>query len=365
MGEVCRLRSILKEVQITVVSENPPSTRSSYKVASLPRGNLRAVIPSLLRTDLFILGGGGLIKPGFARSYGISFLLARALGSKTMVYAVSAVPLRTRSDRSLARLALEMSEVVSVRDALSRDALRDIGTTASIQITTDSAFNLDQTCLARPQSTNRVAGGGPYVVLSLRQWDHEDLQELRKSLTYEAFMGILADLSDWIVERYGVDVITVPMQVSGTESDVPMAKDLRSRCKLGARIHIIEEATGIPEIMELMEGAEITIGMRLHSVILSIVATTPFVSLAYSPKVDGLLKSLGLEEYMVRLSGVRAEALKALVSKVYEQKSLIREELRGVAQEQHARAADLARTAVELLQAEKGHLVFPDARTSR
>jgi polysaccharide pyruvyl transferase CsaB len=349
-GEISALRREKPDVLIAVFSQSPKSTASSHDVISVTRGDLTATIPILLRTNLFILGGGGLIRPGFARSYGFMILIARILGSKTMIYAVSALPLRQWYDRFTAGLAVQLSEMVWTRDNMSEANLQAINQPGKIRVATDSAFSLEPEPMAAHELNNYRIPGSRYVVLCLKQWEHQDLEELRKHLTYDEFLKKLATVCDAVMEQEGVEVLAIPMQVSNSESDVPIAKNLRSRCMYYDKIHVIEDSVEVRDILALIQGAELTIGMRLHSVILSIISATPFVSLAYSPKVTGQLESLGLSRYIVDLEHFDEGVTSRMAVGLLHEAQQARTRLNSIAGVQRFKAQKLAKSAIQLLQ---------------
>lgn len=338
LGEVCSLRTEIPDSYITVISDDPATTEQLYGVRSIDSREKKAVLSTLSNTDLFILGGGGLLKPGSAKGYSHKLLLAKLLGAKTMVYAVSASPLKSKYERAITKLAINLCGMVTVRDAASRDTLLTMGVRRDIIVTADAAF-------AIPIDNNPTHHGGklksvshPYIVLCLRQWDHEDLTEVQKFLSYNTFVKTMAKLCDLLVEEYNVSIVAVPMQVGSSESDIPIHRDLKSRCRHPELIHLVEEATAPKDILGILHGAELTVGMRLHSIIFSVMAGTSFVSLAYSPKVIGLVRTMHMEEYMVDLRYFEEDKLVRVVSKAYASRRIIREKLFKLAAEQRASA---------------------------
>jgi len=338
LGELCSLRTEMSDPYITVFSNDPATTEQLYGVRSIYSGDKRTLLSTLSNTDLLILGGGGLLKPGSAKGYSRRLLLAKLLGAKTMVYAVSALPLKNKYERAITRLAINRSDVVTVRDPDSRDTLIAMGVKRDIKVTADAAFAIPVDNGLNYQGTKLRAPSHPYVALCLRRWDHEDLAEVRKVLSYDTFIKTVARLCDFLVEEYSVSILAIPMQVGSSESDVPIHRDVKSKCRHPNSIRLVEESVTPRDILTILHDAQLVVGMRLHSIILGVMAGTPFISLACSSKVIGFVRSMCMEEYMVDLRHFEEERLAKIVSKAYASRRMIREKLPMLAAVQRASA---------------------------
>jgi polysaccharide pyruvyl transferase CsaB len=131
MALVATIRALAPGAEITVLSSCPAETRQLYGVRAVNRWNPCGVIWTLLRSDLLLSGGGGLLQDVTGvRSicyYLVVVALALAVGRPVVYYAQGVGPVRTRFGRWLARVVSNRVDLITVRDQASRDDLLAMG----------------------------------------------------------------------------------------------------------------------------------------------------------------------------------------------------------------------------------------------
>ena len=329
----------------------------------MPWTDRPGVVESVNRCDWLIVGGGGLFNcyleysaesylrqsHNFAAFVFSLPVLAFLAGKRSFIYGVGAS--RFYSDAALehARMAVRIADVCTVRD---RESRRILGPSLSerrpIAVHADPGFRLANAPL--PEAALAEAGiqaGEPVVAAAPRNWTFETDQKAWEDKVTEA-------LREFAI-RHSVRVLFIPFHAG---YDVP--GDLNNDPALIARMR---EAIGVNRTAELRHGlrpgevsavlsmCEMTIAVRLHAAILSIRNATPFVALAYEPKVSRILAGCGLERFVAEVPAGTAAArdLSALLERVWSDRDLIRKRLHKVsrllAADAH-RHVDLLRRAV-------------------
>ena len=116
--------------------------------------------------------------------------------------------------------------------------------------------------------------------------------------------------------------------------------------------YVVKDKLDVFETYELISSMHMLLGMRLHALIFSAVATVPMVGLVYDPKIQGFL------EYIRQPSAgdvreLEYEALVKLMDSVWENNSGIRRQLSESVPELRKKARENARVAVELISGTK------------
>lgn len=128
---ITTLRALAPGVDITVFSHCPRETRRLFGVRAVNRWNPLGVAFSLLRSDLLLSGGGGLLQDVTGvRSlcyYLAVVALAKILGKPVIYYAQGVGPIRTRFGRWLTRIISNRVDLITVRDQASRDDFLQMG----------------------------------------------------------------------------------------------------------------------------------------------------------------------------------------------------------------------------------------------
>jgi len=156
LGDELILQSILKRLKekhpaanALVLSNHPFSTHLQHNVEAVNRWNPLSIIAAMIKADLFILGGGGLIQDGTSLASALYYLalvaLARLSGTRTVGFALGVEHVSHPITRILISGLFQTHNVtISVRDEQSRDRLLDIGLSPErVLLTADPVFEMD------------------------------------------------------------------------------------------------------------------------------------------------------------------------------------------------------------------------------
>ncbi|KKQ70888.1 MAG: polysaccharide pyruvyl transferase [Candidatus Peregrinibacteria bacterium GW2011_GWC2_39_14] len=318
IGDELILKGILKYIdlkkhEVRVLSADPKSTKLMHGVRSLrlmpagPKSLIKGILKlSLLRTlsgikncDLFIFGGGGLFDDSYPRAaiiWGIQALTAYVCKKPVFIMAQSFGPLKAPLTKIITRAVCNYAKCITVRDENSKLELEKLGidkAKTKVKVTADPAFYLDEKNLLKNPRENKVQKiKHKYVLAVLRQ----GLSKMQ--------IKALSDTFDKIHAKYGLHVAFLPFHNVNPDDSLAFAPFLNK--KFVQRLNYTDDSA---HIYKLIVGSEAVIGMRLHSLILSILAGKPFLALSSFDKVKGVLSHAGLSESFIDLKGLTAEKL--------------------------------------------------------
>lgn len=283
------LRYQRPDVKLVVFSADPRHTRRAYGVEAVSRTNLPAIIRVLRKADLLISGGGGLLQdatgPRSIPYYLGIIRLAMLLRTRVAVYAQGLGPLRSGWSRFLVKKVLSGVDWLSVRDQASARLLADLGVKREITVTADPVFFLDPVPREAVESFWKAYGvkrpGKELLVgFALRPYPGETSFD-------ERLLEVVNDGCRFLEREYNAQLVFLPYHL---KKDLPLARALASRSSRGI---IIEESLSSRDILRLMGGLDLLIGMRLHALIFASICGVPFAALPYDPKVDAFLQYIG------------------------------------------------------------------------
>jgi hypothetical protein len=107
-----------------------------------------------------------------------------------------------------------------------------------------------------------------------------------------------------ILKKNGFDLILIPFWINNMQQ-VNRLAELEG-------ISIFDDWTDVEATLQLISECKIFIGEKLHSLIFSAAANTPFVCLAYAPEHFDFLDSVGFCKYGVRTNEVTSEKVMVL-----------------------------------------------------
>jgi polysaccharide pyruvyl transferase CsaB len=269
------LQMLPSSIRPVVLSGNPAETTKCYGVSAIPRKQLRAVVQALRESDIFIWGGGSLLQDATSLQnpvyYAGLMVLAQWMGLKTIAWGQGIGPLNHPVSRALGRYALGHCNAVSVRDN---------GSTAWLARWQVPGMQAPDPVWALESAT--VEGlwdlPAPRVAIALRP--HPWLTESRLDQLTQALVSFQ--------KATEACLLLVPFQPS---KDLPIAEYIQPRLPGPNHIYAL---TNPRQLKGLFRGVEMTIGMRLHALIMAAAEGCRCFALSYDPKVSHLMTDLDL-----------------------------------------------------------------------
>jgi len=333
-------------VDVTVFSRNPEHTRSWHEVdRALPLGGLsrRDAVTHLEGLDLFVLGGGGILYDGDADLFLREVSLAQELGVPVMVYAVSAGPLTDPGVRSRVKEVLDRAALVTVRDARSQHALEGLAVSQEIRLTADPAVLLP----AEPISAAELAHFEAIDFTSrLVAFSVREPGPAAPHLDSEHYHQLLASAADYLVDRFDAEVVFVPLEA---DNDVRHSHGVVGQMRHAPRATVLKRLYTPGQIVTLLGHFQLAVGMRLHFLLFSALAGTPFLGLPYSEKVAAFLNEFGM--CAPPLDATTAGQLIAAVDRAWGERDALKARVAASLDRLQERARTNQRLLLELLAA--------------
>ena len=307
-----RSREIFGNASITALTASPERTRILHPgLAPRPRGSLRSLASRLKGTDLFILGGGSLFQDATSiRSvawYALAARIARTRARRVLWWGHGIGPLRSRWSRRMVATVARNADAITVRDPASAELLKVCGHQGSIEVVPDPAYLLD------PPTPAALREG---TVVAWRAWG-----DRTGPPAGAGFVGPVRGIA----------------MHPGDESSLPA----------GDRLDWMAWNDPLTKVVSSLAGARMVVAVRLHALVFSVVARTPFVAVSYDPKVTALAKATGQGDVCVPIEDCDADALRRAIENVEATWDARHAHLDRVAREFREGAARPARIAEE------------------
>ncbi len=297
---IAGLRSTFPNINITVLSKEPKETAAVYNVNSINRFNFPRIARELKRTKLLISGGGSLIQDVTSKKSLFYYLyiikLAKFCGARVMLYANGIGPLRDEKSIRDVKRTLTKVDKITLREQSSLEELKKRGVDVSAEVTADPVYMLEAAESAEVCAELEKAGiesGEKYFVIALRSWN-ANCQDFERKI---------AEFADGVYTRHKIKPLLLPMQMSfDAEISEKTARLIKSPCG-------IVRNTITPQLaMGIVGGAELVLGMRMHTLIYASKTGVPVIGLEYDPKVSAIMKSVG-QNFVENVGDVDSERL--------------------------------------------------------
>lgn len=292
LGDEAILHALLQEIrnweedlELLVLSGDPGFTSRTHGVAGAHRWPLSRVKEALENCDIFLTGGGSLLqdKTGFKSiPYYLGLTdLARRKGARNALICCGIGPISRPYLKWFARWQLGKMDFLSVRDSFSRELLQEIGVQQEPHLIPDPVFLLPPT---------DTGGGGDKCFGGELPSPRSRIIIAPRSLPGAAGLNPdpWIDLCTRLQQELEGELVLWPLH-SGEDRELcgAISSHLQG-------ITVMENSYSIPHNLEMLQAADLIIGVRLHALIMGAVAGASLLGISYDPKVKSLLENLGL-----------------------------------------------------------------------
>jgi len=347
------LRNSYKDINFQVISGDPQLTKLMLGVDAISWVDIQAIRNAVEKCSLVLLGGGGLFHDywgfepnttltsnhsGLSYFYGIT-LLSKLLKKPLMIYAVGVGPLLNDVGKFYTCLSFENADFITVRDQESKKILEKLGINSNdIYLTADPAFGLDSK-IKEIINDDGQDKSNPVLCVAIRNWGFLNWEaEVSKAL-------------DEFIEKYNAKIrfLSFQDQENLNNNDNQAAKRIMKGIEHKDCVEIIEKSLSISEKTEIILNSDFVLGMRLHSIIFSIILGIPFIGISYDKKVGNLIKRIGLEKYCLEIEKINSENLSNLLDQLIINKKSFFDGTSGKIDEMKYLARKNATYAIEIL----------------
>jgi polysaccharide pyruvyl transferase CsaB len=332
------VRSVSPDVVITVASEDPFYTEKLHKVKSVPKNDFAVLNRNIEKSDLVVLGGGGLFQDHHrmmisqffesgkygTTSYATVPLMGTINRKPVIYYAQGIGPLFSNEAYLFSRWALGLADYITVRDEYSYDLATELLDVDRSRI----ALSFDPVIKAGIPSgerckavmiQNRVPQDRKLVIVAPRFW-------MDKKLQTRVVAELTASLDEFIGDNNDYHVVLVPFdRFTEYENDIGICEDISTR--LHGHASVIRDYDTYQEILSMYLLADFSIGMRYHSLIFSALTSTPVIAVSYDKKDSELMRDLDLADFSVEMKDIERSRITDLIEKILISRSLFRENL--------------------------------------
>lgn len=275
----------------------------SLLILASPRAAARSnpTVARIVEADL-VIGKGGQVFRGYTLKglpglwlTALPLLIARRCGIPAVAMGVSVGPFRgLRASERLCGWILRRLSLVMTRGEESAALARSLGVPA-------------QRVVMVPDSVFALAGPSAEAVCAIRErLDLLGVDYLCVTVTLHSHTGAAARVPDLVgtLLRLLLDAgvaarALVVVQVDGQTSDSAYSRAIVDHVK-DPRVHLMAEALSVAELLALYGGARATVGMRIHSAILSVIAGTPAFPIAVEHnKPRDIFSTFGQAEHVI------------------------------------------------------------------
>ncbi len=253
-------------------------------------------------SDWVLCAPGGICMGGFQEWRHLFYLKIAKLAQKPLAYygrSIGPFPTFTKRNRRFKALSEEMMNYFSffsLRDYESEMIAKEMGVNCIRTI--DTAF-LESPHPNIPAEVKQLVNSNPYVIFVP---NHLTWNKLYSTFNREKVLKLFSLIGQTITEKYpSCKVLMLPQTYQpGNCYDTPemlFFKDLK-RMIHSDNVIILKDSYSSDVQQSIIAESKMVIGARYHSIVFAINNNIPFIALCYEHKMNGMLHTLGLDNYI-------------------------------------------------------------------
>lgn len=272
-----------------------------------------------------------LYNPAYNYLFALYILVpfAKLFKKPVVCHDVGIGPLNTLIGRYLGRSILNRVDHIILRQVGSQKLLRQIGVTRPrVTIGADPALTNKPITQEESHKIIRELGlkGKGIIGVNIHGYIDRFVKTSRDRISEDNFVKIMSDFCDSIIETYGISILFV---ITTANYDEKLTLKVRTAMRHNDLTAILSNKSySHAQIMGVLGQLNLFVGMRLHSIILAAAMYTPVIGINYLPKVKDFMQRIGQETNCIEFRDFKKEILVQSVDKVWNQKEIIREELK-------------------------------------
>lgn len=258
--------------------------------------------------DIVICAPGGINMGGFQSWYHLFNLYCAKLFNKPIIYygrSIGPFPTNTADNRQFKKISLKLLnyfKYISLRDKKSEQEAQKLG--INYISTIDTAF-LDSPCVEIPMEILKKIGDTLYFVFvpNLLIWHFAYKDKATKEDAIRFYVRLLRTVFEKYSDYKAVMLPQTFNYKSYMGDDVLFMRDIAKNFD-AKKVAVIDDVYSSDIQQTVISRSAFVIGARYHSIVFAVNNSKPFIALNYEHKIEGLLETLGLKDYMVDIRNV-------------------------------------------------------------
>jgi len=254
------------------------------------------IIKNLRALDVIVIGGGGLLNDSYrfvAFYYFFLGLISRLFGKKLIVAGISVGPLRTKQAKLFSKMFLKLAHVVIVRDEPSFKFSKS-----------ENRHSLKCPDLALAKKVDNSTQERGYIAVNVIPYNNPIVWFDKDEHKYQAYVDETKKILSYLINEKHENIKLFPIDF---EFDKHAIEDIYNSLSEEEKASVsVAEINDVDSLVEVISGAKLMYGSRLHAAVLSVLCETPFISSAYQEKVSNFAAEVNNSENVIMLDELNA-----------------------------------------------------------
>ncbi|WNQ10830.1 polysaccharide pyruvyl transferase family protein [Paenibacillus aurantius] len=285
--------------------------------------------------DIVVSCGGGYLKArNLAQFLGdfmyhyIQFLTAIQYKKPFVVYAQTVGEFGSHPYvTSRIKKVLNKAALVLPREPISYNYLKGfVPDNRNFFETSDIAFLLEKKEIDSKSLKGLLAVKKTKVGITMRSWHFPGTPN--RAWQLENYKNAMSKLIEHLVTRQNAEVFLMPQCIGpGEDNDLLISREVYAPFQENRSVHLVDNNLTPEELKYVYSQMDLFVGTRMHSNIFALSEKVPCVAISYDLKTDGIMKAVGLKDYVLDIKDLNEGGLRAKIDQALARRDLMKQTL--------------------------------------
>lgn len=272
---------------------------------------------SLNSCDVVVVCGGGFLggKKFDSFMHLFQIYINTKFNKKVIMMGASIEPITNRVVKKITENVLKKVDYIYAREIITYDYLKTFLSEEKFTLIPDMAFMLDDVKVIDERVSNWKKEFNDIYGLTVRKWNFPN--EKNGSEKFENYKKNIAAFIEIKAKKDNSLFVFVPQVIVDYGNDADTAKEIKKLIskEFQKNFIILEDDITPSEIKTLIWNFDYFIGTRMHSNIFATSLCVPTIAIAYEKKTNGIMHTVGLDDYVLEMSNVTVDNLISMTEK--------------------------------------------------
>ena len=288
-------------------------------------------LKALQESDIIIVCGGGFLggKKFDSLMHVYQIYVNTIFNKPVYIMGTSIEPIKNKFIKHYTDKVLNKVDFVFARESITEKYLLETLPNEKHALIPDMAFMLEDierkfNFVEKLRKKNDILFG-----ITVRKWNFPNLKDKNKAM--ENYVNCI---KEFMIKEFNIRscaFVFIPQVTVNTGDDTIIANEIRKRLpkKNQDKFYICREDLSPSEIKSLIANIDYFVGTRMHSNIFATSMCVPTTAIAYEKKTNGIMETVGLEDYIIEINDITSDDLFNKVEKMISNAKIIRKQLKN------------------------------------
>ena len=272
---------------------------------------------SLSSSDIIIVCGGGFL--GGKKLDSLMHVFQMHVDSKfnapVYVMGTSIEPMKSKLVKKFTDNTLKEMDHIFAREKITYDYLKSFVDDEKLTLIPDMAFMLEDVKKEFSVIKDLKKNCSKVYGITVRQWNFPNF--VNPSLLMNNYINSIKNCMQYEMEINNCSFVFIPQVIVDYASDEAVALKIKESLdeKYKDKFLVLNDDLSPVEIKSLISNCDYFIGTRMHSNIFATSMCIPTIAIAYEKKTNGIMHTIGLDDYIIEMNEITTEKLLSKIRK--------------------------------------------------